>query len=153
MAKYRKPGTATQTKRPDPVEQEDAFVAKAVEITSWAQRNQRLAVLGVGALVIGVAAFLYYGNFQDNLSQQAASQLEVIQRRIDAETGPGPYRTCRCISSVSAPHRWPEKPGSPLLRSPPNWGDPTEAASILQPVADDVTEPWAPGGCPPRRHL
>ena len=141
MAKYRKPGTSQPVKRPDPVEQEDAFVAKAVEITSWAQRNQRLTVIGIGALVLGVAAFLYYGNFRDNLSQQAASQLELIQRRIDSGDRAGAVPDLQVYLQRFGSTPMAGEARVTLAQITAELGDPAEAASILQPVADDVGDP------------
>ena len=102
----------------NPVDQEDAFVAKAFEVTTWAQRNQRLATIGVGAVVLAVAAFLYYGNYKSTLNEQAAAQLEQLQRRLDAGDLEGRSRIWRSSCSDSGTRHSPARPGSLWARSP-----------------------------------
>ena len=62
--------------------EDDVFVAKILEIGNWAKGNQQLlTVLGV-VLVIVIASVVYYGNYRESLSQQAAGQLESIHSTI-----------------------------------------------------------------------
>ncbi len=141
MAKYRKPAETESPKRRDPVEQEDAFVAKAVEITTWAQRNQRLAIFAVGGLALAVAGFLYYGDYKDNLNQQAASQLELIQRRIDSGDRAGAVPDLQVYLQRFGSTAMAGEARVTLAQITAELGDPTEAAIILEPVAGDVGEP------------
>ena len=141
MAKYRKPGTTPAPKVRDPVETEDAFVAKAFELSSWAQRNRRLTIFGVGAVVLGVAGFLYYGDYKDNLNQMAASQLEQIQRRIDTGDHVGAQPDLQVFLQRFGSTPFAGEARLSLGQITAELGDPAAAADILEPVASDVTEP------------
>jgi predicted negative regulator of RcsB-dependent stress response len=77
----RHPG-ARRTINQSKSDPDDAFLARVLEISKWAQGNQQaLTVMAVvGAIVI--AGFLYYGNYRAQLQVQAAEQLEVIHQSI-----------------------------------------------------------------------
>ncbi|MGI9626199.1 MAG: YfgM family protein [Longimicrobiales bacterium] len=140
MAKYRKPGSRPK-KVPDAVDQEDAFVAKAFEVTSWAQRNRRAATLGIGALAIGVAAFLYYGNYKNTLGQQAAAQLEQLQRRLDAGDPTGVQEDLQVFLQRFGGTPFAGEARLSLGQVTAEMGDPEGAAEVLEPAARDVDEP------------
>ena len=58
-----------------PVAPDDVVVAKAIEASSWARRNSRPIIIGVGVLAVAAAAALYYVNYRSGLSQRASSEL------------------------------------------------------------------------------
>jgi len=61
---------------------DDLFVAKVLHAGKWSRANQQLlSVIGVVA-IIAVAGIVYYGNFRDQLEQQAAQQLESVHQSI-----------------------------------------------------------------------
>ena len=140
MAKYRKPGSRPP-KPSSAVDTEDAFVAKAFEVTSWAQRNRRLATVGVGGLVLAVAAFLYYGNYKETLNQQAASQLEQLQRRIDAGDPAGVQPDLEVFLQRFGSTPFAGEARLALGQSRADLGDYEGAAEVLEPIARDVGEP------------
>jgi predicted negative regulator of RcsB-dependent stress response len=73
------------------VEVDDLFIARLVELTSWAGANrQTLLVFGVVVAVI-VAGILYYVNFNRTLEEQASIQIEQIEQTI-AMGDPGAAR-------------------------------------------------------------
>lgn len=140
MAKYRKPGGGRKKVR-DPVETEDAFVARAFEVSTWVQRNRRLATFGVVALVLAFAAFLYYRNYQQTLNQQAATQLEQIQQRIDSGDRTGAVPDLQVFLQRFGNTPFAGEARITLGQITAELGDSQAAADILEPVAGDVTRP------------
>jgi len=140
MAKYRKPGTGRRKVR-DPVETEDAFVARAFEVSTWVQRNRRLATFGIVALVLAAAALLYYRNYRQTLNQQAAAQLEQIQQRIDAGDQVGAVPDLQVFLQRFGSTAFAGEARLTLGQVTAEMGDPAAAAEILEPVAGDVTVP------------
>ena len=67
----------------NPAEQEDAFVAKTLEATRWAQRNRPILTLAVVVLGLGTAAMVYYGRYRETLNVTAAGQLEELHQRLE----------------------------------------------------------------------
>lgn len=62
--------------------EDDVFIAKVLEISNWGRRHQQfLTALGV-AIVLGVAAWVYYGNYRQSMIQQAANELESIHQSV-----------------------------------------------------------------------
>ncbi len=71
----------------DHEEQEDAFVARVLEVSTWARSNtEALVLLGV-ILALFIAGGFYYWNFTQDRDQNALTQLEVIHNtiRLDAK--------------------------------------------------------------------
>jgi predicted negative regulator of RcsB-dependent stress response len=77
----RHPG-ARRTQQQDNNDPDDVFLAKVLHMGQWANANQQLVSIGVVVLAIAIAGFMYYGNFQDQLVQQAAQQLESVHQSI-----------------------------------------------------------------------
>jgi hypothetical protein len=87
MAK-RHPG-ARRTQQAPSHDPDDIFLAKVLETGQWAQAHQQiLTVVGVVS-VIAVAGVMYYGNFRENLAQQAAQQLESVHQSISIQDREG----------------------------------------------------------------
>ena len=63
-------------------EEDDAFIARTIEFSAWAKTNSQLLILAGVALLIGVAASVYYVSFRRSVEQQATTQLEAIQQTI-----------------------------------------------------------------------
>jgi len=82
MGKYSKPGTGPE-RAVNPAEQEDAFVARMLTFSEWAQKNRGGLTVGVVAAVLAVAALIYYGNYRESLNTAAAAQLEELQQRLE----------------------------------------------------------------------
>lgn len=62
--------------------EDDIFVARILELGNWLKSNQQLVTIGAVILVIGAASALYYRNFRASQTEQAANQLEEIQRSV-----------------------------------------------------------------------
>ncbi len=61
---------------------DDVFLARILQISEWAKRNQQLVVIGLVLVGILAAGIVYYRNFQAQRTQQAAQQLEAIHQSL-----------------------------------------------------------------------
>ena len=66
-------------------EEEDTFLAKILEITTWAKSNTEALVLSGVILALFVAGGFYYWNFTQDRDQSALTQLEVIHNTINLD--------------------------------------------------------------------
>lgn len=65
-------------------EPDDVFIARLVELSTWAKANsQTLVIFGV-VLALIVGGILYYVNFQQTLEDQAVLQLEQLHQTVAA---------------------------------------------------------------------
>ena len=141
MAKYAKPAGTTQKSSANPLEQEDAFVARTLEVSNWAQRNRPLVTGGLVLLVVGVLAFLYYGNYKGTLNQQAATQLEQIQQRLEAGDQEGSKADLELFLQRFGNTASAGEARLVLGQVTADLGDPNGAVDILEPTARDVRSP------------
>lgn len=65
--------------------EEDAFLAKVLEISTWARFNTEALVLGGVILALFIAGGFYYWNFTQDRDQTALTQLEVIHNTISLD--------------------------------------------------------------------
>lgn len=80
MSKRHHPSSRRTPKTPH--DQDDAFVAGAIDFSEWARTHrQALTLLGV-AVGLLVAGGIYYVNFQRSLTIQAVNRLESIHQTI-----------------------------------------------------------------------
>jgi len=63
---------------------EDVFVEKTLEGLSWAKRHSQALLLGGIAIVVLVAAGLYYRNYRTSWEDQAVARLEQVQASFGA---------------------------------------------------------------------
>ena len=140
MAKYRKPGTQPG-KEVNPAEQEDAFVAKMVDFSGWAQRNRPVLTLGVVVLAVGVAAFMYYRNYRETLDLAAAAQLEELQQRLEQGDQTGVQADLQLYLERFSGTPFAGEARVALAQITATMGDHMAAAEVLEPVARDVDEP------------
>jgi len=68
-----------------PDEHEDAFVAKVLEASTWAEKNREAVILGVVVIALFAAGAVYYVNFRDTQREQAIAQLEQIQTTVSMQ--------------------------------------------------------------------
>ena len=84
----RHPG-AGRVRRDQNQEAEDAFGARVLDFSNWAQGNQQLlTVLGVVVAIL-IAGGLYFQNYRSQLNTQAAQQLEAIYQSISIQDTEG----------------------------------------------------------------
>jgi len=61
---------------------DDVFIDRTLAAGKWAQRHQRLIVIGAFGLAILVAGLTYYRSYQGSLTTQANQELELVHRMI-----------------------------------------------------------------------
>lgn len=77
----RHPGSRRTTKRSKD-DADDAFVARILDFSNWASRNQQVLTVAGVLLVLLVAGGLYYRSYRAQLDRQAVEQLELIYQSI-----------------------------------------------------------------------
>ena len=77
----RHPGSRRVPQKQDN-DPDDVFIAKTLELSSWAKNNQQVITVLAVVAVLAVAGLLYYRNYTQGLAQQAAQQLESIHQTI-----------------------------------------------------------------------
>ncbi len=70
---------AQKASGPGPVDTEDRIMEKIAQVTTWAQRNSRVATLALLLLVGAVGAVLVYMDYRSDLENQAAVRLDEIR--------------------------------------------------------------------------
>ncbi len=141
MTKYRKP-RSTPPKKTDAVDQEDAFVAKTLEVTHWAQRNRPLLTLAVVIVGIGVASLVYYGRYRTQMAGTAATTLEELHQRIAVGDDAASVRADLEVFL----QRYGGTPSADEARIvlgqlAAELGDLGDAVAVLEPMAGDVRDP------------
>ncbi len=66
-------------------EEDDAFLAKVIEISTWARSNTEALVLAGVILALFIAGGFYYWTFTQDRDQTALTQLEVIHNTISLD--------------------------------------------------------------------
>lgn len=61
---------------------DDAFIARILDLSKWAKNNQQAMTVAAAVVAIMMAGGLYYRNYQSQLRDQAAEQLETIHQSI-----------------------------------------------------------------------
>ena len=140
MPSYRKPGTHSP-KPESPLDQEDAFVAATLEATNWAQRNRPVVTLGIVVLALGIAAFVYYGRYRDNLRTDAALRLEELQLRVASDDPEVVQADLGLYLDRFSGTPFADEARLVLAQVNADLGDKEAAAEVLRPLAGDVNEP------------
>lgn len=140
MPSYRKPGSRPP-KPESPLDKEDAFVATTLEVSQWAQRNRPVVTLGVVVLVLGIAAFVYYGRYSDTLHSNAANQLEQLQMRMAAGDPAELKADLGLYLERFSGTPFADEARLALAHVNAGVGEFEAAAEVLRPLAGDVEEP------------
>ena len=140
MPSYRKPGNRPP-KPESPVDQEDAFVAATLEATNWAHRNRPIVTLAVVVLVLGIAAFVYYGRYRDTLHTNAALRLEELQLRLTSDDPATLQADLNLYLDRFSGTPFADEARIVLAQVNTDLGDREAAAEVLRPLAGDVTDP------------
>jgi len=80
MSKHKHPSTRRNPQTPH--EQDDAFVASAIDFSEWAAAHRQALMLIAVAVGLLVAGGIYYVNFQRTVTVQAVNRLESIHQTI-----------------------------------------------------------------------
>ncbi len=80
MSKRKHPSTRRNPQTPH--DQDDAFVAGAIDFSEWAAKHRQVLTLIVVAVGLLMAGGVYYVNFQRSLTIEAVNRLESIHQTI-----------------------------------------------------------------------
>lgn len=125
---------------------EDAFVARTLEMSRWAQQNTRLLVVTGVVLVAVVWAAVYYVNYRGSLEEQAVLELEQIHQTValgDREAAK--QELGRFLTDFGDTDHAGEARlllGELYLRT----GQPAQAISALEPLTKSLRSPLAVQG-------
>ena len=140
MTKYRKPGSRP-SKPVNPADQEDAFVAKTLEVSNWAQRNRPTLTAGVILVALGVVALVYYARYRADLGETAAARLEDLQLRLDAGDQAGVQADLQVYLERFGSTSSAGEARLTLGQVTADLGDLDAAIEVLEPIAGDVGNP------------
>lgn len=76
----RQPRTHKSSSEPD-----DVFVEKVLTFGKWAEAHQQLLTVLAVVVAVGVLGLVYYRNYQSNLNQQAAAELEQVYQSVSIQ--------------------------------------------------------------------
>ena len=77
--------TPPDSRRQQDPEDVDAFLAAVLRTVEWIQANTRTVTIAAVVAVVAVAAGIYYNNYQEDVRQQAASQLQQLQSQLQGQ--------------------------------------------------------------------
>ncbi len=77
--------TPPDSTRQQDAEDVDAFLTAVLRMVEWIQKNTRTVTIGAVVLVLAVAAGIYYSNYQENVRQQAATELQQLQTQLQGQ--------------------------------------------------------------------
>ena len=140
MTKYRKPGSRP-SKPVNPAEQEDAFVARTLEVSNWAQRNRPTLTAGVILAGLGIVALVYYARYREDLGFAAAAELEQLQMRLDAGDQTGVQADLHVYLERFGSTSSAGEARLTLGQVTADLGDLDTAVEVLEPIAGDVGSP------------
>jgi len=121
--------------------EDDLFVANVLQASNWAKANQQLiTVLGV-VLAVVIAGFLYYGNYRESLTQQAAQQLESIHQSIALQDREGAKTELATFLQRFDGTAYEGEARLLLGELYLQTNDPQQALAVLEPMASSPREP------------
>lgn len=140
MSRLAKPGRrplgAPQTSEPD-----DAFIATTLEATNWAQKNRSKLTIGAIVLAGALALGYSYNNSKAAQTQQAAAQLETLQRRLEAGDQAGVKADLEVYLQNFGNTVFATEARMTLGQVTADLGDAEAAVAILEPAARDIDTP------------
>ena len=140
MTTYRKPGSRS-AKPESPLDKEDAFVATTLEVSQWAQRNRPILTLAIVVLGLGIAVFVYYGQYRDSLHSNAANQLEELQMRLSSDDPASLRADLELYVDRFSGTPFVDEARLALAQVNAGSGQYEAAAEALEPLAGDVEDP------------
>lgn len=70
--------SVAREKQGPPESREDAFMATLFGVIAWVRRHTQLVTVGAVVVVLAVAGFVYYRNYESSLEAQAAAKLRQL---------------------------------------------------------------------------
>jgi len=134
----------TTVRQRPPAADEDTFVSGVLEATDWTRRHGRTIVIALVAVVVAIAAVLYYRNYRAALEARAASELEnVRQIAASGNTQLAARQLNQFVTKYNGTHAGSE--GRLLLgQTMLEEGNPQGAIPVVQPLANDLNDPLGP---------
>jgi predicted negative regulator of RcsB-dependent stress response len=120
---------------------DDVFVAKVLEIGTWAKANQQLLTVAGVVLAIVFAGVMYYGNYREALTQQAAQQLEGIHQSISLQDREGAKTQLATFLQRFEGTAYAGEARLLLGDLYLQTDDPQQALAVLEPMAASPREP------------
>ncbi len=120
---------------------EDAFLARLLALSTWARQNTQVVIVAGVLLVVGIAAGIYYYNYQVNLRNQAAQEFQSVQQTAAMED-PEAART-ELQNFIDRYGSTPYGTEARLLLAEAHLQQdaPEQAVAVLEPEADRLSDP------------
>ncbi len=134
---------STVRQRP-PATDEDTFVSGVLEATDWTRRHGRTILIAVLAVVLAIAAVLYYRNYRQVIEARADDEL--MNARQIVASGNMPLATrelTQFVSKYSGTHAASEA-RLLLAQTLLEEGNARGAIPVIQPLANDLKDPLGP---------
>lgn len=78
----------TPTRQEDEWQDVDPFLQMVLRGVAWTQRNQTVVIAAAVLVAVALGGFLYYRNFQQQVREEAATQLQQIESQMQAAGAP-----------------------------------------------------------------
>jgi predicted negative regulator of RcsB-dependent stress response len=67
---------------------DDAFVARAIEASTWASRNRKVVITGAIILAVAAIGLLWYANYRSSLASRASTELTKVRAIVQSGNTP-----------------------------------------------------------------
>lgn len=139
MAK-RHPGQRRLTQQKTESE-DDIFIAKVLEIGTWAKSHQQLLTIAIVLVVVAGASLVYYRNYRRGLVAQAGVQLEQIQQSVALNDTEGAKNQLKVFLSRFGGTPYEGEARMLLGELYLEGGDPQQAQAVLEPIGNAPRSP------------
>jgi predicted negative regulator of RcsB-dependent stress response len=120
---------------------DDAFVARILEINNWLKSNQQAVTIAVVAIVVAVAAVLYYRSYRASMTEQAANQLEEIHNSVALGDTEGAKNALVLYVERFGSTPYAGEARMLLGELYLSTNQPEQALAVLEPMAESPREP------------
>lgn len=146
------PMTPPDSRRQQNPEDVDAFLAALLRAIEWIQENTRTVIIASVLAVVAIAAAVYYQNYQEDVRQQAAGQLQRLQTQLQGQPPDTLAASVQAFISRYGDTRYGDEARLLMGRIQLSSGAWQEAISTLEPVAGSYP-PDSPMGYAARKLL
>lgn len=125
------------TRQEDEWQDVDPFLQMILRGVAWTQRNQTVVIAAAVVLIVGLGGFLYYRNFQQQVREEAATQLQQIESQMQTAGAPDTL-ILRLQDFVDryGDTRYAHEARILLARVRSEQGSPDRAVELLRPVSN-----------------
>lgn len=136
----RHPGSR-RTRKQSQDDADDAFVARVLDFSTWASRNQQVLTVAGVLIAILIAGAIYYRNYRGQLNQQATEQLEVIYQSIAINDTEGAKADLATFLDRFGGTAYEGEARLMLGELYLETSDPEQAIAVLEPIGASPSEP------------